>query len=83
MWHILLWLPDAHHILFLLNRFSVKYRFSFQFGGFFYVESLILKDRFLKKMLLKRAKTRGLFFRKTMGSNNSFTLIENNFMFLR
>ena len=30
MWHILL-LSDANHILFLLNRFSVKYRFPFQF----------------------------------------------------
>ena len=26
---MLLWLSDAHHISFLLNRFSVKYRFPF------------------------------------------------------
>ena len=37
-----------------------------------------LADRFLKKMFLKRAKTRRLF-RKTIGSNNSFTLIEKQF----
>ena len=34
----------------------------------------LLKDRFLKKMLLKRAKNTSPFFRKTLGSNNSFTL---------
>ena len=44
---------------------------------------MLLKDRFLKKMLLKIAKNRRLFFRKTIGLNNSFTLIENNFRFLR
>ena len=32
---------------------------------------------------IKRAKTRRLFFRRTIGSNNYFTLIENNFWFLR
>ena len=30
-------------------------------------------------MLLKRAKTRRCFPRKTIGLNNSFTLIKNNF----
>ena len=29
MWRIWLWLTTAHHILFLLNRFSIKFRFSF------------------------------------------------------
>ena len=42
-----------------------------------------LKDLFLKKMLIKRAKICRLFFHKTIGSDNSFTLIENNFGFLR
>ena len=36
-----------------------------------------------KKMLLKRAKTCHLFYHKTIGSNNSFTLIENNFRFFK
>ena len=30
MWHMLLWLSNAQHISFLLNRFLVKYRFLFQ-----------------------------------------------------
>ena len=34
-------------------------------------------------MLIKRAKTRRLFFAQTMGSNNFFTLIENNFWFFK
>ena len=29
MWHILLWLSATHHISFLLNRFTVEYRFPF------------------------------------------------------
>ena len=84
MWHMLLWLSDAHHISFLLNRFSVKYRFLFPILRFLPQNHLtLLKDRFLKKLLLKRAKakTRRFFFRKTIGSNNSFTLIEHNFNF--
>ena len=34
-------------------------------------------------MLLKGEKNRPLFLRKTIGLNNSFTSIENNFTFLR
>ena len=67
MWHILLLLlsSDAHHISFLLNQFSVKYRFPFPILHFVPQNHLaLLKDRFLKKMLLKRAKTRRLFFVK-------------------
>ena len=44
----------------------------------------LLKDRFLKKMLLKRAKPVGFPpSHKTIGSNNSFITTENNFRFLR
>ena len=64
--------------------------FPSQFYVFFYRKNhvgpivLVLKDRFLKKMLLKRAKTRrrsssSSFPRKTIGSNNSLT--ETNFRF--
>ena len=38
------------------------------------------KNNLLKKMLLKKGKPRRLG--KTLGRNNSFTFIENNFMFL-
>ena len=34
-------------------------------------------------MLLKRAKNPAPFLRKTIGLNNSFTLIENNFNFFK
>ena len=75
---------DYHHILFLLNQFSVKYRLSFPILHFLPQNHLaLLKDWFLKKMLIKSAKTRRLFFRKTLSSYNYFTLIENNFRFLR
>ena len=39
MWHLLLWLSDAQHITFTLNRFSVKYRFTFQNLRFFTAKS--------------------------------------------
>ena len=58
MWHILLWLSDAHHIPFLLNGFLVKDSFPFPILGFLPQNHLVLlKDRFLKKVLLKWAKT--------------------------
>ena len=80
MWHTLLLSSDLHHISFLLYRLSVKYRPFLILRGFLSQNHLaLLKDRFLKNLLLKRAKTRCLFFVKTIGSNNSFTLIENNF----
>ena len=61
MW---LWLSDAHQMSFLLNRFSVKYRLPFPILCFFTPNHLaLLKDRFLKKMLLKRAKTKFQVFK--------------------
>ena len=72
MWHILLWLSDAHHISFYLIDFQLKTDFPFQFCIFYRKITLpfskdhlaLLNDWFLKKMLLKRAKTRRLFFVK-------------------
>ena len=62
MWHIELWLSAAHHISFPLNWFSVKYGFPFPILRFLLLNHLaLLKDRFLKKMLLKRAKPGGFF----------------------
>ena len=69
----------AHHISLLFNRFSVKYILPFQIWRFLpYNYLALLKDRFLKTMLLKRAKPRHFcfFFPQIIGSNN--TLIENN-----
>ena len=41
----------------------------------------LLKDRFLKKM--QKSKNLSAFFLNIIGSNKSFTLIENNFRFLK
>ena len=70
---------------FYLINFQLNIDFPSQFCIFYRKLNhlALLKDRFLKKMFLKRAKTRPPFFCKTIGSNNSFTLIENNFRFLR
>ena len=79
MGHILLGLSDAHQISFLRIRFSVKYRFSFPILRVLSQNHLaLLKDQFLMKMLLKEQKPIA-FFCRTIGSNNSVTLIENNF----
>ena len=67
----------------LLIRFSVKYRIQIALPNFaFFTIKLpfYLKDWFLKKMLFKQ-KAVALFPHKTTGSNNSFTLTENNFRF--
>ena len=69
--------------LFQLNLFSVKYRFPFRILRFLPSNHLaLLKDRFLKKMFLKRAKTHRLFFSKLSAQIILFTVIENNFRFL-
>ena len=59
-----LWLHAAHHISFLLNWFSVKYRFIFPIFTLFlpWNHLTLLKHRFLKKMLFKKGRTRRLFF---------------------
>ena len=51
---------------------------------FFTVKSPSVTHRLVsQEMLVKRAKPIAFFSRNTIGSNNSFTLIENNFRFLR
>ena len=87
----------AQRISFQLNRFSVKYRFPFPIlRVFFTVKSPSVTQRSVsQENAFKKSKTRRLFFfffkfiylffffRNSMGSTNSFTLIENNFRFLR
>ena len=70
---------------FNLIDFQLNTDFPSQLCIFFLPQNHLasLKDRFLKKNVIKRAKTCRLFFRKTIGSNNSFTVIESNFRFLR
>ena len=55
-------LSTAHHNSFLLDQFSVEYRFHFQISWFLQENHLaLLKDRYLKKMLLRRAETIAYF----------------------
>ena len=53
------WLSSVNHISFLSNQFSVKWRFPFRVLRLNYLA--LLKDRFLKKNVIKRAKTHRLF----------------------
>ena len=75
----------THFFLFYSIDFQLNTHFSSKFCIFLPENhQTLLKDWFLKKMLLKRAKkNQSPFFCKTVSSNNSFTLIENSFSFLR
>ena len=75
---------DYYHILFLLNQFSVKYRLPFPNMRFFIAKSPSVTQRSVsQENAYKKSKNPSPFFRKTLGSYNYFTLIENNFRFLR
>ena len=51
---------------------------------FFTVKSRSVTQRSVsQENVFKKSKNLSAFLCKTIGSNNSFTLIENNFMFLR
>ena len=82
MWHIKLWSSAAHQVSFLLNQFSIQYRFPFPMLCFFYckINKRYSKIGFSKKKKcsFKKSKNPSAFLRKTIGSNKSFTLIENN-----
>ena len=62
MWQILLWLSAAHHISF---QFFTLIAYSFPFQNVVFYLAL-LKDRYLKKMLLKRAKPMAFIFAKLL-----------------
>ena len=66
MWQILLWLSDAHHISFELNRFSVKYWFPFPTLRF--LPSVTQRSVPQENAFKRSKKTLRLFPRKTIGS---------------
>ena len=85
MWHILSWLSDAHHISFLPYWFSVKYRFPFPILHVFFFTAKspsVTQTSVSQENAFKNSKNPSPFFLKTIGANNSYTLIENNFRFL-
>ena len=75
-------LTTGHHISFLQINFQLDTYFPSKFCVFLPQTHLaLLKDRFLKKMLLKKSKNPSTFSHKTMGLNDYFILIENNIVF--
>ena len=59
-------------------------QFLFCFVLFFTVKSTSVTERSVfQENALKNSKHPSPFFRRTIGSNKSFTLIEDNFWFLR
>ena len=72
------YLPHSKFRIYQIE-FQLNTDFPSQFCVFLAQNHLtLLKDRLLKKMVLKRANTRRLFIIKTIDLNHSFTLIENN-----
>ena len=71
------------NISFLFNQFLVKYRCPFPILLFFNVKSLSITQRSVSQENASKTSKTPAFLRKTIGSNNSFTLIENDFRFLR
>ena len=68
---------------FCVIDFQLNADFPSQFNVFCRKIALaLLKDRFLKKILFKKSKNPSAFLRKTIGQNDYFTLIGNNFRFL-
>ena len=74
-----------YFILFLLNRFSVKYRFPLKNFAFFTVKSpSVTKRSVSEESAFKKCKNPSAFFsHKTIGSINSFIPFGNNFRLLR
>ena len=79
MWHLCLWLSAANHISFLPNRFSVKCKFLFPILLLTVKSPTVTQRSVSQENAFKKNKNLSAFFRKTISSNNSFTLIENNF----
>ena len=73
----------AHHISFLLNRFSVKCEFPFPILRFLTVKLPSVTQRSVSQenAFTKNKNPSSFFPKKTIGSVNSFTLTENNFSF--
>ena len=57
--------------------------FPSQFCEFTVKQPSVTQISVSQENAFKKSNNPSPFFRKTIGSNNSFTLIENNFMFLR
>ena len=77
------YLPHTTFCFYSIN-FQLNIDFPSQFCIFFTVKSPSVTQRSVsKENAFEKSKNLLPFFLKTIGSNNSFTLIENNFRFLR
>ena len=77
-----MWLCAAHNISFLLNQFPAKYQFSFEFCDFTVKSPSVTQISVSQENAFKEElKPVAFFFRKIIGYNISFALIENNFRF--
>ena len=75
---------NFHDILFLPNRFSVKYRFPSSILHFYpKITYRVIQTSVSQENIFKKSNKPLPTLGKTIGSNNSFTLIENNIMSLR
>ena len=75
MWHIKLWLSTAHHILFLLNQFSFKFKFYFEILWFLTAKLILiaLPERSVsQENAFKRKQMACCRFCKNIGWNNSY-----------
>ena len=80
---MLIW-RTAHFVFFLID-FQLNADFPSNFAGFFNHKIPSVTQRLVSQenAFKKSEKPNAFFPRKTIGSNNYFTLIENNFRFLR
>ena len=68
---------------FHLTDFQLNTDFTSQFCVFTVKSPSVTQRSVSQEYAFKKSKNLSPFFRRTIGSNNSFTLIENNFWFLR
>ena len=82
MTHVIVIICHTQH--FCVDDFQLNTQISIPILRFFTVKSPSVTQTSVSQVnAFKKSKNPSPFFRKTIGSNNSFTLIENNFMFFR
>ena len=71
------------HFVSTLSIFQLYIDFPFQFGVFTVKSPSVTQRSVSQENAYKKSQNPSPFLHKTIGSDNSFTLIENNFRFLR
>ena len=81
MWHM--WLSAYTTFRFYLIDFQLNTDLPSQFCVFYRKSPSIIQRPVSQETAYEKSKNLSLFCVKTIGSDNFFTLIENNFRFLR